>query len=98
MDTVIPFAYDDVEDVDETHFPFPVLVDDDHILDSEWWAVNDKIWFVDSSGFGQPGEPALTAEQFAAELRSYVADNPEHGFAIIGIGQFQVHVGAFERK
>ena len=98
METVTPFVYDNIEDIDDGHFPFSALVDNNHELDSEWWAVNDAKWFVDSSGFGRPNEPALTIDAFVAELRAYVAEHPSHGFALIGVGQFQVYVGAFERK
>lgn len=60
-----------------------------------WERVEDVTWFVDSSGFGRPGEPALTAGEFREAVRSYVNDHPDHGFAITEAGQFQVYVGAY---
>ena len=48
--------------------------------------------FVDKSGFGQPGEPALTAEQFLDEVKE------GFGYAIIEEGQFQIYIGEFEQK
>jgi hypothetical protein len=45
--------------------------------------------FVDSSGFGSPGEPALTLDQFMAKLVM------GRGYAIIQEGQFQIYVGEF---
>ena len=45
--------------------------------------------FVDSSGFGAPGEPALTFDQFQNKLVM------GHGYAIVAEGQFQVYVGEF---
>ena len=45
--------------------------------------------FVDSSGWGEPGEPALTQQQFYDLLQ------PGHGYAVIETGQFQCYVGEF---
>lgn len=45
--------------------------------------------FVDSSGLGSPGEAALTSEQFVAKVKA------SHGYAIISMGQFQVHIAEF---
>ena len=59
------------------------------------WERAEETWFVDSSGWGKPGEPALSVEQFGDELRQYVNDNPDHGFAIVESGQFQCYVGAY---
>lgn len=47
--------------------------------------------FVDSSGFGEKGEMALTIEQFLEEIKRF------HGYAIIEEGQFQVRIGEFMR-
>jgi hypothetical protein len=47
--------------------------------------------FVDKSGFGSPGEPALTLDEFLALIR------PGYGYAVIEAGPFQVKVGVFER-
>lgn len=46
-------------------------------------------YFVDSSGFGQAGEPALTAKQFLGKVKQ------GQGYAIIEAGQFQVYIGEF---
>ena len=51
-------------------------------------------YFVDASGFGQKGEPALTTDEF----RAVVAENPGFGWAITEAGQFQVYVGQFEKR
>ena len=48
-------------------------------------------FFVDSSGFGSPGEPALTLEQFS---RSAV---PGYFYALTSAGQFQVSIGVFKQ-
>ena len=75
-------------------FPFPNL--GPHVPPS-WERVEDATWFVDSSGWGDPSEPALTAEEFRSDLRAYIQEHPGHGFGIIECGQFQCHVAAFER-
>lgn len=67
-------------------FPFPFIGD---YVPKGWRKVKDH--FVDSSGFGMEGEPALTARQFAQLLQ------PGRGYAITEAGQFQVYVGEFER-
>ena len=54
------------------------------------WELTET-YFVDSSGFGQEGEPALTLEQFIVRMV------PGKGYATIEHGQFQVYVGEFER-
>jgi hypothetical protein len=50
---------------------------------------------VDSSGFGQPGELALTGAEFFAAIRKI---GPGKAYAIVEAGQFQVVVGVFERR
>ena len=51
-----------------------------------------ETYFVDSSGFGQEGEPALTLRQFMGRIKK------GRGYAIIEAGQFQVYIGEFEKK
>ena len=65
-------------------FPFPFI--GDYVPDG-WRKVED--YFVDSSGFGRPGEPALTIEQFVKRL------TVGHGYAITEAGQFQLYVGEY---
>ena len=48
-------------------------------------------WFVDKSGFGVQGELALTLKEFSNMLE------PNHGYAVVEEGQFQVLVGVFKR-
>lgn len=57
-----------------------------------WKRTGDEPFFVDTSGFGAPGEPALTHEQFAREL----AKLPEGvGVALIEAGQFQGYIATY---
>lgn len=49
----------------------------------------DTLLFVDTSGFGDRSEPALTVDQFAAALR------PGFAYAIVEAGQFQAYVQEF---
>jgi hypothetical protein len=48
-------------------------------------------YFVDNSGFGTPGESALTFSEFVAKVKK------DFGYAIIEQGQFQVYIGEFEK-
>ena len=66
-------------------FPFPFL--GDYVPDG--WSLVET-YFVDSSGFGQEGEPALTASQFMTKLKV------GYGYAIREAGQFQVYVGEYK--
>ena len=50
-----------------------------------------ETYFVDSSGFGSPGEPALTFDEFVEKAKE------GKGYAIIEAGQFQVQIGEFEK-
>lgn len=48
--------------------------------------------FVDISGFGEPGEPALTIHEF------YRRVVPGRGYAIVSAGQFQAYIAEYQRK
>jgi len=50
-----------------------------------------RTYFVDSSGFGSPGEAALTFEEFARQVKV------GFGYGIIEAGQFQVVIGEFKK-
>jgi hypothetical protein len=49
------------------------------------------VHFVDSSGFGQESEPALTIDQLLVRMI------PGYGYAITEEGQFQVYITQFQR-
>jgi hypothetical protein len=55
-------------------------------------------WFVDSSGWGLPGEPALTLEQFTEKVQAFCNEHPGAGFGVVQAGQFQVYVAPFFPK
>lgn len=59
--------------------------------EQDGWNLVDEL-FVDSSGFGQPGEAALTIEQFYGRIKA------GYGYGVVDAGQFQVYVGVFEKK
>lgn len=65
-------------------FPFPYIGE---FAPPGWRRVQTH--FVDSSGFGDQTEPALTGEEFGERLQA------GRGYAIVSMGQFQVHVGEF---
>lgn len=49
-------------------------------------------YFVDSSGMGGPGEPAMTINDLAEKMREGFA------YALVETGQFQVKVGVFKQS
>lgn len=57
------------------------------------WTLLETV-FVDASGWGEKGEPAMTHDEFTA----YVAAHPGCGWGVVEAGQFQVYVGRYERK
>ena len=76
---------EDLESIRQAgRFPFPFI---GSYVPRGWKLV--ETFFVDSSGFGAPGEPALTTETFAAKLEV------GFGYAVVEAGQFQVYVGKF---
>jgi hypothetical protein len=68
------------------HFPF--LGD---YVPRGWKRTDTEPFFVDATGFGKPGEPALTCKQFASKLV------PGRGYAVIEAGEFQVYVAEYVR-
>lgn len=60
----------------------------DYIPDE--WKLIDQL-FVDKTGFGTVGEPALTIDQFINKIKSGL------GYAIIEEGEMQLYIGIFEK-
>lgn len=56
-----------------------------------------KDFFVDSSGFGAPDEPAFTKNKFHEELTNFIKENGACHSFITGVGQFQVYVSLFKK-
>ena len=56
--------------------------------------------FCDSSGFGRPGERALTKEQAEAVVRNLIKEHGKYNLlaCITSVGQFQVYVTILEAK
>jgi len=83
-----PFIIKSAEQIDTfPPFPFPNFGD---YRPKGWELV--ETYFVDSSGFGGDGEPALGARHFRSKLKI------GYGYAVIEAGQFQVYVGEFRRR
>ena len=67
----------------------------DHVPEG-WKRLDEDEWFfVDSSGFGQEGESALTMDQFLRKAADYAEEHPGCGFAVVETGQFQLYVAPF---
>lgn len=67
--------------------PFPMIGDYEP---KGWKAVGEPL-FVDTSGFGEPGELSLTLPQLLDELKQ------GRGYAFIEQGQFQSYLQPFEK-
>lgn len=89
-----PFVLSTIEQLnDMPPFPFPNIGDASSDLSKDYEKVDSL--FVDSSGFGQPGEPALTADQFKRRLEELYIKHGTLLIAIESVGEFQVHVGVW---
>ena len=66
----------------------------DHVPDG-WVKSNLDDLFVDSSGWGSPGEPALTLQEFKEKLAGFVRSGDTYGFGVSQAGQFQVYVSIY---
>jgi hypothetical protein len=66
----------------------------------EWERLDDLDVFVDSSGQGQPGEPALTQLEFYQRIlrHSQAAERDGIGYGVIEVGQTQALVATYQRK
>lgn len=72
-------------DGDEGVFKMPFL---GVYLPKGWESV--AVYFVDGSGWGSEGEPALTAQQFLGKVKK------GYGYSLRSSGQFQVNVNEFK--
>jgi hypothetical protein len=75
-------------------FPFPLL----GTYQPEGWSQTDESFFVDTSGFGQDYESALTWAQFNEQLLELVRSGRRVGLGIGDVGQFQLYVNVYERN
>lgn len=89
-----PFLINDINQIDEMPpFPFPNMGDAVEDIEQEKL---DSL-FCDSSGWGSPGEPALTTEQLKTELRRLLEENDQGILvAIEEQGQFQLSLGVWK--
>jgi hypothetical protein len=51
--------------------------------------------FIDISGFGMDNEPALSMQRLSQKI---ALDLPTIAYALVDVGQFQGHLGRFERR
>ena len=77
-------------------FPFPELGDAVDDFDEEYERLDSL--FCDHSGWGSPGEPALTPEQLRSKLFGLVDKHGVIYTAIESIGQFQLHLAVWKEK
>jgi len=91
QEDMVPFVYEP-DDVPSGQFPFPELGD----YEPPGWNLSER-WFVDAMGMGGAGEPAMTHTRLLQEIEKARALDPEVGFGIVEVGQFQLYVGVYHR-
>jgi hypothetical protein len=82
------------EDEVKTYPPFPFPNLGDHR--PKGWKLVEEL-FVDSSGFGEDDEPALSISQLKDKLIKLQGSDKTYGYGITETGQFQLYLGVFER-
>ena len=88
-----PYVFHDLGDLEQRPLPIPNLGS----YRPAGWVLEEEL-FVDHSGVGAPGEPALTQDQFFAKVRQDILSKNTYGYAIISVGPFQLYVGRFKKK
>jgi len=92
-----PHRLNNIEEIEAMPpFPFPNLGDEADNVDEVYERVDSL--FCDSSGFGGPGERALTIDQLKRKLTELI---DEHGEIFVGIestGQFQLYLAVWKEK
>jgi hypothetical protein len=85
-----------------------VPFDEEEIKNRKFWIPNlgdyvPKGWkeverlFCDKSGWGSPGELALTIDQLQDKMLKYYKEGKTYGYGMVEEGQFQCYVGVFEK-
>jgi hypothetical protein len=87
-----PYGFFDLEDVDTSVRDLPFL---GSYVPRGYKLVEEL--FVDASGFGSEGEPAMTFGRFCERVRDHVRDGNAYSYAIREAGQFQVYVGVYRK-
>ncbi len=92
-----PFIPWDAREIKNIGFDFFRSIPNLGSLDvSAAWDTVETV-LVDSSGFGQPGERALTLEQALDFVVQHASESGKRGFAVTSQGQFQVELSVFDK-
>ena len=87
-----PYVPFDEEEIEGKNFSIPNLGD---YRPKGWKKIEDL--FCDKSGWGAPGELALTIRQFQDKILEHHRAGKIYGYGMIEEGQFQCVVGVFEQ-
>lgn len=94
---LVPFIPWDINEIDTIGIDFLRKIPNIGSLDvSDAWDLLEEV-LVDSSGYGAPGEAALTLNGCLEFIKEQVTESTSRGFALVGTGQFQVILGVFEK-
>lgn len=88
----VPYVPFDEAEIEERQFVIPNLGD----YRPKGWKIIEEL-FCDKSGWGEPGEPALTVRQLCDKMLEYQRAGKVYGYGMIEEGLFQCHVGVFEK-
>lgn len=87
-----PYVPFDEEEIETKGFSIPNLGD----YRPKGWKKIENL-FCDKSGWGAPGELALTIRQLQDKMLEYHRAGKTYGYGMIEEGQFQCYVGVFEQ-
>jgi hypothetical protein len=93
---VQPLVLGEEEDIDNLGKPGYVIPNLGDHCPAGWKLL--ETWFCDHSGFGGEGEPALTLGQLKSKMKGCIRDGKSYGYGIVECGQFQLHLGVYEKK
>lgn len=94
---LVPFIPWDAREINNIGIDFFRSIPNIGSLDiSETWDEVESV-LVDSSGCGQPGEPALTLDAALEFVIKHASKSAKRGFALTSQGQFQVVLSVFDK-
>jgi hypothetical protein len=88
-----PYVPFDETEIKDTRFTIPML---GSYVPKGWVQVESL--FCDTSGVGTDNEPAMTLNQLKSKMLEYAKKKGTYGYGITEEGQFQCHVGVFEKE
>jgi hypothetical protein len=92
----VPLVLAELEDVDNLGTPGYIIPNLGDHCPAGWELL--ETWFCDSSGFSGENEPALTLGQLKEKMKDCISAGNIFGYGIVECGQFQLHLGVYQKK